>query len=597
MKERASQLFPLLGFLLLAAGSPLFPAAPPAPASPSFGETVEVSVVNVEVYITDKTGHRVRDLKKEDFTVFEDGRKLDLVNFAAVDRQTPPAPASAPGAAIPAPAPSVTTPPVDPESILSLVVFVDNVHLLPEHRTRAVEQIRQFLRQNVRLGDRVMLATLDINLRNRLAFTADPEKIDGALRDAESLPSYGQQEEQGRRTAYETMVNLYELSGACSREVITPVESFAQQTQADALRTVGALRLTVSALSGVPGRKALLFVSDGVPVTPGEELYQAAYDLCSGKMAQLGYKLPQASKSDGDLARYDFSQTALDAQKYSVAKKFEDLAAQASANGVTFYTLQASGLRGSASSDASHGPAKSLLQDIDIQQIQTENLRGSLNALAVDTGGRAVFDANDLLPELAHMQEDFDSYYSLGYSPGHAGDAKVHKVTVKVSRPGLQVRYRPSYRDKPALERMMDRTFAALLHGIEDNPLEIAVEVGDATPADKGELAVPIRLKIPLFKLAILNQQGAYVGRLRVLVAVRDEVGGITPPRQVEVPLNIPRKEVLNALGQYYLYTLTLRMKPGAQHVAVAVRDELGAVTSYLSRPVTVAAAVAASNP
>jgi VWFA-related protein len=393
------------------------------------------------------------------------------------------------------------------------------------------------------------------------------------------------------------MVKLYEIDGAsCGPDVITPVEGFAQQTQADALRTIGALRLTVSALAGVPGRKAVLYVSDGVPVTPGEELYEAAYDLCSGKMAQLGYKLPPSKGTPGDVSQMNPSEFTIGAQKYSVAKKFEDLAAQASANRVTFYTLQASGLRGSASADASYGVEKSLLQDVDVQQVQTSNLKASLTALAVDTGGRAMFDANNFLPELAGMQEDFDSYYSLGYSPGHSGDAKVHQVTVKVSRPGLKVRYRPSYRDKPALEAMVDRTFAALLHGIEDNPLEISAEIGDATPAEKGEFAVPIRLKIPLFKLAILNQQGAYVGKLRLLVAVRDEVGGITPPRQVEVPLNIPRQEVLNALGQYYQYTLTLKMKPGAQHVAVAVRDDLGATTSYLSRAVTVGAAVTAAN-
>jgi hypothetical protein len=109
---------------------------------------------------------------------------------------------------------------------------------------------------------------------------------------------------------------------------------------------------------------------------------------------------------------------------------------------------------------------------------------------------------------------------------------------------------------------------------------------------------VPVRLKIPLFKLAILNRQDStYGGKLRVLVAVRDEAGGTAPMRQVEVPLNIPRKEVLNALGQYYIYTLTLQMKPGLQHVAVAVRDEIAATTSYLSRPVTVNATAAVSHP
>ena len=80
-------------------------------------------------------------------------------------------------------------------------------------------------------------------------------------------------------------------------------------------------------------------------------------------------------------------------------------------------------------------------------------------------------------------------------------------------------------------------------------------------------------------------------------MAVRDETGGTAPVRQVEVPLNIPRKEVLSALGQYYVYTLTLKLRPGLQHVAVAVRDEIATTTSYLSRPVTVNATAAVPHP
>src|ERR1700730_14924335 len=116
------------------------------------------------------------------------------------------------------------------------------------------------------------------------------------------------------------------------------------------------------------------------------------------------------------------------------------------------------------------------------------------------------------------MQEDFESYYSLGYTPAHHGDGRQHKVDVKVKRPGLRVRYRSTYRDKPALEKAVDRTLTALLHGIEDNPLEVAVELGAQT-LDKatGTWAVPIRLSVPLYKLAIINQEegGAYRGRLR----------------------------------------------------------------------------------
>jgi hypothetical protein len=35
---------------------------------PTFGEVVEVTIVNVDVYVTDKDGNRVTGLKKEDFS-------------------------------------------------------------------------------------------------------------------------------------------------------------------------------------------------------------------------------------------------------------------------------------------------------------------------------------------------------------------------------------------------------------------------------------------------------------------------------------------------------------------------------------------------
>ena len=101
------------------------------------------------------------------------------------------------------------------------------------------------------------------------------------------------------------------------------------------------------------------------------------------------------------------------------------------------------------------------------------------------------------------------------------------------------------------------------LYGIEDNPLNVGIEIGEPAPVEGGEYAVPVRLRIPLFKLAILKGDDNYQGKLRLLVATRDEAGGASTVRQIEVPLNIPRKEVLSALGEYYVYTLTLNLKPG----------------------------------
>ncbi|HEY0513364.1 MAG TPA: VWA domain-containing protein [Thermoanaerobaculia bacterium] len=605
-----------LASVLLAAGTPglaASSAASTASASsaanpPSFGETVEVNVVNLAIYVTDRDGRRVTDLKKGDFAVSEDGRPVEVSNFAVVARAAaaprPPA-AAPPSGGPPAAEATAAAPAPDPENGLSLVVFVDDLHIQPHNRTRAVEQIRSFLSRTARPGDRVLLATHDTGLRVRQPFTEDAGAVDAALREVERLPTFGQQDDASRRTAYRAMVTLNDLE-PCGRQMIAPAEGYAAQMRGEALRTIGALKAMINSLAGIPGRKALLFVSDGISLTPGEELFEAAKELCEGGGAS-GFSTKDDSRKPGSGAPqqlgggtaggggtgegYDSSQAALDAQKYSVAKQFEDLAAHASANRVTFYTLQASGLQGYAAAGVDADPSERLLQAPFVQQIQTSNLKGSLTALAVDTGGRAMLDVNDFLPELARMQEDFDSYYSLGYAPSHAGDGKVHHVEVKVKRAGLRVRYLQSYRDKPPLERMADRTLAALVHGVEDNPLEIALEIGDPTAAENGRFDVPVHLRIPLFKLAILNQQGNYQGKLRILVATRDEMGGASALRQVEVPLQIPRKEVLSAMGQYYLYTLTLKMKPGSQHVAVAVRDEIAAATSYLSRPVTVGAA------
>jgi hypothetical protein len=149
------------------------------------------------------------------------------------------------------------------------------------------------------------------------------------------------------------------------------------------------------------------------------------------------------------------------------------------------------------------------------------------------------------------------------------------------------------------LEKTVDRTLAALLYGFEDNPLGISIEIGEQTPGSSGNVSVPIRLKIPLFKLAILNHEaeGIFEGSLHLLVATRTPDGASSPLRQVPVPIRIPRKGVLNAMGQFYLYTLTLDLKPGPQQVAVAVRDDIAATTSYLSRAVTVGTAEAAVKP
>ena len=70
-------------------------------APSAFFETLEVRVVNVEVYVTDRRGEPVEGLTAEDFTLKEDGRKVGLSHFSWVgapaasgDSSSAPSPAS-----------------------------------------------------------------------------------------------------------------------------------------------------------------------------------------------------------------------------------------------------------------------------------------------------------------------------------------------------------------------------------------------------------------------------------------------------------------------------------------------------------------------
>jgi VWFA-related protein len=575
------------------------PADPPsAPTSrPAFGEVVEVNVVNVDVRVTDRDGRPVSDLQRDDFEVFEDGKRVKVTNFAALKPEPGPEPPAvgAPGGA---PPPGSTAPPrpeVPPEDRLHLIVYVDNYNLDPVHRTRVLRQVRAFL-EDLRPEDRVMLVTHDMELRVELPFTGDPAAVEAALDKIGRQSAQGATAESERRTALQQILQIREavrqVEGPCSRSIVPPAEIYAETTRQGVLRSIGAMTVLVNSLSGVPGRKALLHVSDGIPAIPGEEVFQLLYEICGGGSAAAGFGDVHDGQLEGPDA-YDGRQALLDVQRYSTVQELDRLAAHANANRVTLYTLQASGLRGTAAAEAGYGPEDRLLQIPSIHSVQVSNLQNSLTLLASETGGQAILNANDVAPDLRRMKEELGTYYSLGYVPEHSGDGRVHRIEVRLRRPGLQVRHRRSYRDKPAIERAVDRTLAAVYHGFEDNPLEVTLKLGTQTPAEGGNrFLVPITLRIPLFKLGILQQEDrTYQGRLRLLVSTRDEHGGVSPIRQIEVPLRIPEAQILYAMGQFYEYELSLILPRGEQQVAITVRDEATATASVLSRTLTVGTA------
>lgn len=560
--------------IVLAGGAVLSqsrPAAPPAAtAIEAFGETVDVTVVNVDVYVTDKQGNRIKGLSKDDFQLFEDGKPVQITNFYAVEGGQP-AKQSDPLPLVQEGAPTLTAPPAGPpaapkpaestipdEQRLHLIVYIDNYNLRPFNRNRAMRDLRQFLAKSVRIGDRVMLVSYDRELHVRRPFTSDPMAVASALLELEKLSAQGVHADSERRdilTAIDDAESAAEVAGR--------VRTYAESQFNDLEFTITALKKMVEQLAGLPGRKAILYVSDGLPMRVAEDIYYA-----------MNLKFPQQT-------------SLLEAQTYDASRRYQELAAQANAHRVTFYMLEATGLRVSAAADASQQNPQ---LGVQVEQIHFSNLQAPLQMLAEETGGLAVINTNNLLPRLERVAEDFNTYYSLGYQPSHAGDGRFHKFEVKMKRKDLRARSREGYRDRPVESKMADGTLAVLRFGAETNPLGVDLQVGGITPRSDGMYNVDVTVRIPLSRIVLIPREALHEGRLRVFVAAMDREENTSEVGNAPVPIQVPQDKLAAALSQYYAYTLTLVMRPGPQRVGVGVRDDLGASTSFLYQTINVGA-------
>lgn len=541
----------------------------PGPLRDVFVDRLDVHVVNVDVYVTDRKGNRVEGLTADDFELLENGKPVTITNFYVVHDGLPtgsgeedvpePSPAVDPG--VPAPIAEQEVPRLPEEQRLSLVVYVDNFNITPLNRNRVMRHVRRFLLERLDPGDRVMLVSYDRSLHVRQPFTTDPRLVAEATLELERMTASGSLRDSEWR---ETLDRVAEAETA--RDALIWVRQYAESAQNDLAFSVGALKEIVGSLAGLPGRKALLYVSDGVPMVAGQALFRAVDRRFPGEGSQ--------------------QMTAFD---YDYSRRFRELAYQANANRVTFYTLDAAGLRVPESFSASTRGGGTLGLGALIDSARHMNLQSPLRFLADSTGGISILNTNNVFDGLARAADDFDSYYSLGYTPSHAGDGRYYRLEVKVRGKRLSVRHREGYRDLSTETRLTDNTLAALYHSIERNPLGISLHFEPGERRHDGFWEVPVKLRVPIGKLTLVPAGDSWEGRMKVFIAAMDGRGGTSPVQQVPVELSIPEAEIERALEQDYVYTMPLLMRPGEQRVAVTLRDEFGAEVAYITRVVRLA--------
>jgi len=568
--RRAAQ--PLLIALLLAIG--LFASVPslgqeptdesaatPQSSNETFFESVDVRLVNVDLYVRDKNGDPVRGLTAEDVLVLENGKEVTVSNFEEIEGRR--GPDVDPRLQVPAPPAGTTLPPpvesqVDLQPELEpvyLVVYIDNFNIQPFNRNRVFRRLRTFMADEVAEGTKTTIVTYDRSLNVRQPFTDDARILQARLVELEKFTGHRVQLESERRQILEELIDAEQIQDAEWR-----VRQYAESLLNDVSFSIDAMKEMVGSLAGLDGRKMLLYVSDGVPMIPGQDLYYFVQE------------------------KFTDSSTLGEVMNYDASRQFQQLANLANSSDVTFYTIDAAGLRVSSSIGAENSRIERTVSPGFMDSIETSNLQSPLILLARETGGQVIMNTNDVSKGLSKISEDFGTYYSLAYSPPQGADGRYRKIEVKLreKRRGVKVRHRRGYRSKSMATRMSDGTLATLQYGFDSNPLQATLAFGPTENLESDYYGLPVQVTIPIGEMVLVPRENVHEARLRLYVGAMDAEGDLSPVQQIPLMIEVPNEDVERARGQGYLYEMKVQIRGGQHRVVVGVLDEYGGVESFV---------------
>ena len=538
------------------------------PQTPRF--RVAVDAVRIDSVVTDKDGNVVRDLTADDFELLQDGKKQE-VTFAQF------VPVSVtPSSAVAAPPPLkagnvVGTPPfpggpVRRENIQrTIALVVDDLSLSVESLSYAKRGLHEFVDRGMQPGDLVALVRTSGSLDGLQPFTTDRRILHAAI---DNLTWNGSSVE-----AFPAVNKFIVLDAHAPFDPsdFTSIDSFRSTTKAAG--TLGAVNLVIQGAKDLPGRKALLFLSEGFVMLENDG---------GGSMTAVDNPTGVAMKSP-DLR---------------IRKPLDRAIDQATRAGVVIYSIDARGLQtgGLLASDnlktnGAEDPRSegSLSQTVTNQVQQRGDLRRNTQEgmayLAEQTGGFAILNSNDLGAALTRASKDVRDYYVIGYAPdshtfaGKGALPQYHKLVVRVKRPGLKIRTRREFLGVSDVDETAEsETPAQQLVNAAISPFtatDIALRATTLPGFDERGLYLRALLHIDASALTFDQQpDGKSTASADVLGMAFDRDGTEVAHLSTAFSAALARDAAADALRDGLAYSLRIPIpRAGAYQVRFAVRD------------------------
>jgi VWFA-related protein len=513
------------------------PAPAQDPSKPARqDEKVAVGTVEVllDVVVKDKRGRAVTDLSAADFEVFEDGAKQPVESFRLITRNSAgesgkgvpavPDAASAPANATPAKPASAQNPDVG----VSVVALVFD-RLSQDARKRAHDAAMSYVGGDSGLNSFVGVFAVNLSVNTVQNYTTDIGLVKKAIEKAGAMASSSFESKTisagsaiaagQREAAVQAAITAAQSGGPEAAAAGATAGALSVEQTFEAMRartdetfealqrdqqgyaTTNGLMAIVNSMNRLPGRKAVLFFSEGVSIPP------------------------------------------------NVQQHFRSVINAANRANVSFYAVDAAGLRAEselqAARDEINSRSRRRMDTLDRamnnsgpltkglernEDLLTLNPESGLSQLAQQTGGAFIGGSNDIGSKLKEIDEDLRTYYLLTYSPTNQNyDGKFRNISVKVKRSGVEALARRGYYAVPPTGSSpmfyYEAPPLALLSGSarpKDFPLRVnSLNFPEAGRA--GRTAVEVEVPTGAFTFTPDSEKKVYGSDFSIVVLIRDQ--------------------------------------------------------------------------
>ncbi|MCX6564979.1 MAG: VWA domain-containing protein [Candidatus Aminicenantes bacterium] len=417
-------------------------------------------LVLADLVATNDKGEVVVDLTKDDFEVFEDGKRMDIHSLDFFDFR--------PMTTVPTAKTTMT-----PVRKKKLIVVFDSMNTVKRILDRGKSLIIDRLLDLIRSGFEVTV--FEITDKGDMRILQPLTSDDRLIRAAVSLASGSLWVDHAEDTLAIPKYLLLEDDERNNERFYRMVTSqmYQSETRRRFEASVSAFLSILNGIKDWPGRKPILLISGGFPY----------FNLGDIQVAKINdpFKVLRSNKLT------------------SAEEIFRDLIAFANSHNISFYSLYSDDFLRHLLPDIS---LDSVTMTYDVAEIMKSELY-NLKDLAVDTMGVAMAGAENFKDFERIIKSDLSSYYELSYVPPRKKpDGRYHEITVKTGRPDLNLRYRRGYfdYDENQKESMLFSSAAFTPSLFQDIPF-IAKTIPVATGRDRYLLWLMAALPIQGFLL------------------------------------------------------------------------------------------------